>query len=42
MSSEFRTPAFFYEEISDEAFTSYLRRITSVPLLQKEEELKLG
>jgi RNA polymerase primary sigma factor len=42
MSSEFRMPGFFYEEISDEAFTSYLRRITSVPLLQKEEELKLG
>ena len=35
-------PAFFYEEISDEAFTSYLRRITSVSLLKKEEELKLG
>ena len=42
MSSEFRMPGFFYGEISDEAFTSYLRRITSVPLLQKEEELKLG
>jgi RNA polymerase primary sigma factor len=35
-------PAFFYEEISDEAFTSYLRRIASLPLLKKEEELKLG
>ncbi len=42
MSREFRAPAFFYEEISDEAFTSYLRRIISVPLLRKEEELKLG
>jgi len=42
MSGEFRMPAFFYEEISDEAFTSYLRRITSVSLLKKEEELKLG
>lgn len=42
MSGRFRTSAFFYEEVSDEAFTSYLRRITSLPLLKKEEELKLG
>jgi RNA polymerase primary sigma factor len=42
MKSESWTPAYFYEEISDEAFTSYIRRITSIPLLSKEEELKLG
>jgi RNA polymerase primary sigma factor len=37
-----RTPAFFYEEITDGAFKSYLQRITSLPILSKEEELKLG
>jgi len=42
MKGGFRTAAFFYEEISDEAFTSYIRRITSLPLLSKEEELILA
>lgn len=42
MKSESWTPAYFYEEITDGAFTSYIRRITSLALLSKEEELKLG
>jgi len=35
-------PGYFYEEVTDDAFTSYIQRITSLPLLSKEEELKLG
>ncbi|MEE9181000.1 MAG: sigma-70 family RNA polymerase sigma factor, partial [candidate division NC10 bacterium] len=36
-----RTPG-FYEEISDKAFSSYLRRIVKIPLLRKSEELRLA
>ena len=36
-----RTPQ-FYEEISDEAFSAYLRRIVKIPLLDKAEELRLA
>lgn len=36
-----RTPR-FYEEISDEALASYLKRIVKIPLLSKEEELRLA
>ena len=36
-----RTPG-FYEEISDEAFSSYLQRIVKIPLLRKSEELRLA
>ncbi len=36
-----RTPRFF-EEISDEAFSAYLRRIVNIPLLDKAEELRLA
>jgi len=36
-----RTPQ-FYEEITDEAFSSYLRRIVKIPLLSKAEELRLA
>ncbi|MFQ5881309.1 MAG: RNA polymerase sigma factor RpoD/SigA [Candidatus Methylomirabilales bacterium] len=36
-----RTPQ-FYEEISDEAFSSYLQRIVKIPLLTKAEELRLA
>jgi len=32
----------FYEEISDDALASYIRRIIRIPLLSKEEELRLG
>ncbi|MDH7499770.1 MAG: RNA polymerase sigma factor RpoD/SigA [candidate division NC10 bacterium] len=42
MKSESWTHAYFYEEITDGAFTSYIRRIASLPLLSKEEELKLA
>ena len=36
-----KTPQ-FYEEISDEAFSSYLRRIVKIPLLSKADELRLA
>src|SRR3970040_1411443 len=36
-----RTPE-FYEEISDEALSAYLRRIVNIPLLTKAEELRLA
>jgi RNA polymerase primary sigma factor len=36
-----RTPG-FYEEIRDEAFAAYLRRIVKIPLLSKPEELRLA
>jgi len=36
-----RTPG-FYEEISDEAFAAYLRRIVKIPLLPKAEEIRLA
>jgi len=32
----------FYEEISDDALVAYIRRIVRIPLLSKEEELRLG
>jgi RNA polymerase primary sigma factor len=32
----------FYEEISDDALSAYIRRIARIPLLLKEEELRLG
>lgn len=32
----------FYEEISDEAFSAYLRRIVNISLLDKAEELRLA
>ncbi len=34
--------AFFYEEITDDALTAYLQRILKIPMLSKEEELRLG
>lgn len=37
-----RRTARFYEEISDEAFSAYLRRIVNIPLLDKPEELRLA
>jgi RNA polymerase primary sigma factor len=37
-----RRSASFYEEISDDALASYIRRIAHIPLLSKEEELRLG
>ncbi|MCZ6480240.1 MAG: RNA polymerase sigma factor RpoD/SigA [Candidatus Methylomirabilales bacterium] len=36
-----RTPQ-FYEEITDEALSTYLRRIVKIPLLSKAEELHLA
>jgi RNA polymerase primary sigma factor len=36
-----RTPQ-FYEEITDEALSAYLRRIVEIPLLGKAEELRLA
>lgn len=36
-----KTPQ-FYEEISDEAFSAYLRRIVTISLLDKAEELRLA
>ncbi|MFQ5960159.1 MAG: RNA polymerase sigma factor RpoD/SigA [Candidatus Methylomirabilales bacterium] len=36
-----KTPQ-FYEEISDEAFSAYLRRIVNISLLDKAEELRLA
>lgn len=36
-----KTPQ-FYEEISDAAFSAYLRRIVNIPLLEKAEELRLA
>lgn len=36
-----KTPQ-FYEEISDEAFSAYLRRIVKIPLLSKADELRLA
>jgi RNA polymerase primary sigma factor len=36
-----KTPR-FYEEISDEAFSAYLRRIVKISLLDKAEELRLA
>ncbi len=36
-----RTPQ-FYEEITDEALSAYLRRIVKIPLLSKSEELRLA
>ena len=36
-----RTPQ-FYEEITDEALSTYLRRIVKIPLLSKSEELRLA
>ncbi|MFQ5656530.1 MAG: RNA polymerase sigma factor RpoD/SigA [Candidatus Methylomirabilales bacterium] len=32
----------FYEEISDQAFSAYLRRIVKIPLLSKVDELRLA
>ncbi len=37
-----RRSASFYEEIRDDALASYIRRIARIPLLSKEEELRLG
>jgi RNA polymerase primary sigma factor len=37
-----RRSASFYEEISDDALASYIRRIVRIPLLSKQEELRLG
>jgi len=37
-----RGTASFYEEISDDALAAYIRRIGRIPLLSKEEELRLG
>jgi hypothetical protein len=37
-----RRTASFYEEISDNALAAYIRRIVRIPLLSKEEELRLG
>lgn len=37
-----RRSASFYEEISDDALAAYIRRIVRIPLLTKEEELRLG
>jgi len=37
-----RRSASFYEEISDDALAAYIRRIARIPLLSKEEELRLG
>ncbi len=37
-----RRSASFYEEITDDALASYIRRIVRIPLLAKEEELRLG
>jgi RNA polymerase primary sigma factor len=37
-----RRTASFYEEISDDALAAYIRRIVRIPLLNKEEELRLG
>jgi RNA polymerase primary sigma factor len=42
MKGEFRPSPFFYEEITDEAFTSYIQRITTSSLLSKEDELILA
>lgn len=32
----------FYRGVSNDALGAYLKRIAQVPLLKKEEELKLG
>lgn len=37
-----RRSASFYEEISDDALAAYIRRIVRIPMLTKEEELRLG
>jgi RNA polymerase primary sigma factor len=37
-----RRTASFYEEIRDDTLASYLRRIVRIPLLSKDEELRLG
>ena len=37
-----RRSASFYEEISDDTLAAYIRRIVRIPLLGKEEELRLG
>jgi len=37
-----RRTASFYEEIRDDALAAYIRRIVRIPLLAKEEELRLG
>ncbi len=37
-----RRSASFYEEITDDALAAYIRRIVRIPLLTKEEELRLG
>jgi RNA polymerase primary sigma factor len=37
-----RRTASFYEEISDDALAAYIRRIVRIPLLSKEDELRLG
>ncbi len=37
-----RRSASFYEEITDDALAAYIRRIVRIPLLPKEEELRLG
>ena len=34
--------ASFYEEITDHALVTYIQRIARIPLLSKEEELRLG
>ncbi|MBI5166594.1 MAG: RNA polymerase sigma factor RpoD/SigA [candidate division NC10 bacterium] len=37
-----RRSAFFYEEITDDAMAAYLRQVLQIPMLSKEEELRLG
>jgi RNA polymerase primary sigma factor len=37
-----RRSASFYEELSDDTLGTYVRRIARIPLLSKEEELRLG
>jgi len=37
-----RRSASFYEELSDDTLGTYVRRIARIPLLTKEEELRLG
>ena len=37
-----RESAYFYEAVTDNALASYLKKIVRIPLLSKEEELKLG
>jgi RNA polymerase primary sigma factor len=37
-----RRSASFYEELTDDTLAVYIRRISRIPLLSKEEELRLG